>query len=611
MQPEAESIFRADKGPSPVAQGMLNLLLGLILLVPFVYVAAQNRLLPALDTIRDSQYDINVIADESTYVGMDNYDRLLSDEVFSGALAYSLTLVVGRVLVVAFVPPIVGVLVGAQGIAGRTLARLILAVGGAAASPIVLAILWSVFWGPLWGREPSPIFPPPDSLSLSSPTGAVNSTFWLDAALITLGIAVGVGVAAYMAVMRGRRAGSSVGSAFLGVWFVSVVVAGASAFQAFIAPFTLTAGGPLRSTTNAVLYLYDVNFKFFQIGYGAAVSSLLIYGSVVVAFLVWFFITRYNLRLRFVAAPGSAGGGCGSILGIPLLALVSVPALALIVWGQGLVTASGAESSIADLGIDLNGAIRNGIDTPLRTIWLMQIPITYLAGLSLGFFRPLGRRLSSLGFLALLVIAFIPVEALTMTWFLQAREQGLVNTLEILGQPWIVSGAALIVFKLFFDGARASFDEAIADGQTREAALLRTVLLPSLPVAALVGVVLSVASAHSLWWPLIVTRERGQFSVPLHLLSMRGTFSADSAALVAVAVTFVIRLGVIAAPVFAILLAALDPLAILGGRRKTPPKRVPTDSGAMVVRDEIITAEFGAGLADQLEGDSGGDVIQR
>jgi multiple sugar transport system permease protein len=46
-------------------------------------------------------------------------------------------------------------------------------------------------------------------------------------------------------------------------------------FQLFAEPYVMTAGGPLRSTTSLVLLMYEEGFRWWRMGYAAAVTFVL------------------------------------------------------------------------------------------------------------------------------------------------------------------------------------------------------------------------------------------------------------------------------------------------------------------------------------------------
>jgi oligogalacturonide transport system permease protein len=59
------------------------------------------------------------------------------------------------------------------------------------------------------------------------------------------------------------------------VIFFNMVMQMVQAFQEFNGPYMITEGGPLSSTYVLALYIYDQSFRFFNLGYGAALSWVL------------------------------------------------------------------------------------------------------------------------------------------------------------------------------------------------------------------------------------------------------------------------------------------------------------------------------------------------
>jgi len=77
----------------------------------------------------------------------------------------------------------------------------------------------------------------------------------------------------------------------LGPTFVFVgVVTMIAAFQIFSEPYVMTQGGPLKSTTTLVLFMYEQGFRWWRLGLGAAVA--------VVLFLLTLAGTLLQLKLR-------------------------------------------------------------------------------------------------------------------------------------------------------------------------------------------------------------------------------------------------------------------------------------------------------------------------
>jgi oligogalacturonide transport system permease protein len=59
------------------------------------------------------------------------------------------------------------------------------------------------------------------------------------------------------------------------VIFFNLIMQMVQAFQEFNGPYAITEGGPLSSTYVLALYIYDQSFRFFNLGYGAALSWVL------------------------------------------------------------------------------------------------------------------------------------------------------------------------------------------------------------------------------------------------------------------------------------------------------------------------------------------------
>ena len=59
------------------------------------------------------------------------------------------------------------------------------------------------------------------------------------------------------------------------VIFFNFIMQTTQAFQEFTGPYVITGGGPTYSTYLFSLYIYDTAFKYFDMGYGAALAWVL------------------------------------------------------------------------------------------------------------------------------------------------------------------------------------------------------------------------------------------------------------------------------------------------------------------------------------------------
>jgi multiple sugar transport system permease protein len=72
--------------------------------------------------------------------------------------------------------------------------------------------------------------------------------------------------------------------------FVSVITM-IGYFQLFVEPYVMTAGGPLRSTTSVVLLMYEEGFRWWRMGFAAAIAFVL-FVVILLATLVQFWLQR-------------------------------------------------------------------------------------------------------------------------------------------------------------------------------------------------------------------------------------------------------------------------------------------------------------------------------
>jgi len=62
-------------------------------------------------------------------------------------------------------------------------------------------------------------------------------------------------------------------------------------FQLFAEPYVMTQGGPLRATTSVVLYMYEEGFRWWRMGYAAAIAFVL-FIVILIATLIQFRLQR-------------------------------------------------------------------------------------------------------------------------------------------------------------------------------------------------------------------------------------------------------------------------------------------------------------------------------
>lgn len=551
-------------------------IIGFFLLLPFCGVASYIQLAPAINTLQRSTENFDLLSDTTESIGTENYRRISEDSRTAEVTAFTSRMLGSRLSIMSIIPLVVGVLIGIQGAVGRNINRVLLSLLAVFISPLALGFIWS-FMVSL--RLPPDIQSPlsqemiRDNFGLAQPETAANTVILVDSLVWAL-IAAVIGGALFIAVLRGRDQGTTaLGKSIVAVWLILLAFTAISLAETFLLPFMITNGGPLFSTTSFSLHLYRMGFIQFNFGYGSAFSSILLIVTALAATFIWLILTLSGLRLSYEPAPLNLKNSyLASLISLPLLLLGLGVVGCMMLWTLSLANNQEGFSAALD-AFDWGSAFMNTVAPAWLAIWLVQIPITYLAGMSLGFLRPLGRIGSALLFLPLLIIALLPTEGLVFDWYINARENGLINqTFPTLMFPYLVGGLSLLAFKLFFDGASDKYRAALAIGQSRQEAFIQKVFLPSLPIVLLMGIVLSFMSTQSLFWPLIVIHDVDKYNIPTYILYLRGAFSVSYNVLGGAIIIYVGLMAAIFLPLFILLqVFVVDRLAILSSDKTTAP----------------------------------------
>jgi ABC-type glycerol-3-phosphate transport system permease component len=385
-----------------------------------------------------------------------------------------------------------------------------------------------------------------------------------------MGVSLAVISLFYSAAVRGKKLGAEPFLAGLAVWLISILVVLMSFSKIFALPRIVTNGGPVASTTSLSLYSYMMTFQRYELGYGAAPATLIIIATLLIAFVVWFLLTVFNLRLRYTA-PGKAfsKGSWASLGSIPLILGAGFPIVLLVMWGFSLVQRDGGFEDTWSQ-VSRNELLANTIIAPWLTIWFIQIPVSYLATLALGFWRPFGRIGSSLLFLPLLALAFLPTEALGVSWYLSAQEAEIIDSASAQIFPWVFGAFSLIIFKMYFDGAYDAYHEARAAGKEAGDAFIMHVFLPSIPIALLVGGVLSFLAVQEFYWSLISSFAPNNHTISIATIAIFSAYRSGPRNFVAgVPVYFLIFFAIPFGIFFTLMqLFVVDRLALIAGTTK-------------------------------------------
>jgi N-acetylglucosamine transport system permease protein len=255
-------------------------------LAPAVAIYALFVILPLLQAFQMSLYRWRGVSARREFTGLENFARLVQDDVFLRAVKNNLWLfIVGGLVIVAL-----GVLLahGVQG-SGR-LARAIRSVYlfPQVISLVVVAIIWMFVFNPSTGLV--------DGIAQAVGLGA-SSKAWLGdpaTALPAVGLAfvwwaIGFYIMLFAAGIEGipqevkeasRLDGASGAKQFLAITWpmlwpikrVAITYIAINVVNVFVLVHLMTQGGPDRSTEVMLTYLYEQAFKNNQFGYATALA---------------------------------------------------------------------------------------------------------------------------------------------------------------------------------------------------------------------------------------------------------------------------------------------------------------------------------------------------
>lgn len=274
---------------------------GILFASPYLIVFGAFLAAPIVIGLYMSLFDWNFLAPEqSEYIGLENYRTIIVDGRFHRALLQTFYFVFLTVPALTGLGLITALGVN-RGIKGTKFLKFAYFVPYVMTISIV-GLVWVQMYGstgiitaytePLFGRV------------LDNPTWAMPGL-----ALTTMWWQVGFFFAILLAARQGipdhlyEAAKLDGASMFRMTWDITIpqmknaiifcIIAGTVfQFQVFGQPFVMTEGGPAGSTETAVFYLYELGFRTFDLGYGAAVGYVILLILVLVSIANYYVIER-------------------------------------------------------------------------------------------------------------------------------------------------------------------------------------------------------------------------------------------------------------------------------------------------------------------------------
>ena len=235
------------------------------------------------------------------FVGLDNYIMAFSDPRFLHAVWVTALLVVGGVLIEMVLGFLIAELLVTDPRPHRLMVALMLL--PVMVMPVVVGYTWRLLWdaqyGPINQMIGWIIGHPFQYTWLAKPATALFaimiSEIWQWTPFMFLIFYAGLSTLDLELFDAAKIDGASTWGQF---WFISiplmrpiitvaVLIRALDAIKAFDLVYTMTGGGPGSSTETISFYIYKVGFQFFRLGYGAAMSFILLIAlSVLLTYLL-------------------------------------------------------------------------------------------------------------------------------------------------------------------------------------------------------------------------------------------------------------------------------------------------------------------------------------
>lgn len=258
-----------------------------LLVFPKVVLFSAVLLFPFVFAIWISLHEWNPIAQEQTFIGLDNYVRMVDDPVFHNSIVNTIGYAAAMVLV--SVPISLGVALlldtNVRG-TGFYSAAIFLPV---VTSWVVVSLIWVWIYNPDYGVLNAALS------ALGLPTFDwlhSTSTSLLSITIMSIWKTVGFNMVIFLAGLRNipdsyyeaaRMDGANAYQRFRYVTlpllkpttFFVVLVTLIMSFRLFTQVFVMTDGGPVNSSYSLVFYFYERGFQQFEMGYASAIAVVL------------------------------------------------------------------------------------------------------------------------------------------------------------------------------------------------------------------------------------------------------------------------------------------------------------------------------------------------
>ncbi|NBE82516.1 sugar ABC transporter permease [Micromonospora rubida] len=540
-----------------------QVVIGLLLLAPAAVALLWSYVLPSVRTLTESFQRGSRPGGTPEPAGGDNYAQVF-ERGFVGDLGFALLLALVPLLLALLVAPLLALAAQRAGRVPRLVTRALLALPLATYAPLAVGVASNV-----------------DRVEADAGGWAQATTLTAvrAVALLTAGLVVAVGATFFLAALRRPGGGVADGGQPGGgrpsggrSWPTMLVVGGvlglavvAVTVQSWSLQWPVLVGP--REHSGPLVRLVRASLVQFDFGVGAAGSVLLLALLAVLGVLAVVLLLVTRTEIAFTgwrdraakAGPGTTNSTARVLLVAGLLVFLGVLGYVLAPWLRSLT--SGAPELPGNLS---TGQIQANTWLPPLVSTVVGVGLAALAGFAIGGLRPLGRA-SELLLLPFAPWFFVGDGPLAIAHFLRAREAGQLDTFVGAIPPGWLCIPALVAFTLFFRGQRERWAAGGRFGAT--------MLLPTLPLLAAVGLIDWLVRAQSWLWPqlMILDVERAPASNLLVMRLAQG-FGADGSTQGLVAQVLPLPMLALFLVVFvALQVGYLDRLVVRAGSAGLPP----------------------------------------
>lgn len=277
-----------------------DFLSALLFLSPTLVIFTAFILFPVFFSFYLSFHSWNMFSGDTTFVGLENYSRMIQDAEFWQVLGNTAVYTFGTIPMNMALSLWVAYLLNKK-LRGKKFLRTAF-FAPVIISPVAAAVIWRWMYDPNFGLVNYLIsFLGIGSINwLNEPTAAMF-------ALIIMGVwkTFGINMILFSAGLQGipdnyyeaaELDGAGKWAKFYHITipmlapttFFIMIMSMISSFQVFDIVYVLTSGGPMGSTKVLVFYVYEYAFKFFEMGYASAISYFL--------FAILFILTMLQVK---------------------------------------------------------------------------------------------------------------------------------------------------------------------------------------------------------------------------------------------------------------------------------------------------------------------------